>query len=76
MFTLKQIDDAHAKVASGADFPRYIQDIKTLGVLRFQTFVTDGHTVYFGDDNYRLQSEVMYNELKISTSYDKRSFEE
>ena len=31
MFTLEQIELAHSKVKSGAEFPRYIQEIKELG---------------------------------------------
>ena len=30
MFTIKQIKDAHSKVKSGADFPKYMQDIIVL----------------------------------------------
>jgi uncharacterized protein YbcV (DUF1398 family) len=48
MFTLSQIQTAHAQVKSGADFPGYIQALKQLGVLRYTTFVTDGHTAYVG----------------------------
>lgn len=57
MFTLAQIESAHAKTSSGSDFPQYIRDIKKLGVLRFQTFVTDCHTVYSGSDGYEIQSK-------------------
>lgn len=31
MFTVEQIETAHAKVKSGADFPNYIKEIKELG---------------------------------------------
>lgn len=48
MFTIEQIKSAHGKVKSGADFPAYIADLKVLGVLRYETFVTDGHTDYYG----------------------------
>jgi len=45
MFTLNQVKQAHSKVKSGADFPAYIVAIKTLGVVYYQTYVTDGHFV-------------------------------
>ena len=32
MFTVEQIKAAHSKVKSGADFPSYIKEIKSLGV--------------------------------------------
>lgn len=56
MFTLQQIESAHQRTTSGSDFPQYIRDIKTFGVLRFQTFVSDCHTVYFGSDDSRIES--------------------
>lgn len=39
MFTVEQIEQAHGKVKSGADFPKYIQEIKALGVTSFETWV-------------------------------------
>lgn len=48
MFTLDQIQRAHAKVKSGVDFPAYIQELKELGVKHYETFVPDGHTDYSG----------------------------
>lgn len=66
MFTVEQIKEAHSKVKSGADFPAYIQDIKKLGVTYYESFVKDGHTDYFGDDNYKTSSPARYSDLKIA----------
>ena len=41
MFTLEQIKSAHSKVKSGADFPNYVQDIIKLGVIFYETHVSD-----------------------------------
>ncbi len=38
MFTIAQIKEAHDKVKSGADFPKYIQDLINLGVIGYDTF--------------------------------------
>ncbi len=48
MFTLDQIRAAHAKVKSGADFPAYVQELKTLGVTAYEHYVSDGHIKYYG----------------------------
>lgn len=66
MFTVKQIKAAHLKVKSGADFPEYIQDIKKLGVTRYETYVADGHTDYYGTDDFKSSSPASYDELKIA----------
>jgi uncharacterized protein YbcV (DUF1398 family) len=74
MFTIQQIEDAHSNVKSGADFPKYIQDIKQLGVVSFETYVFDSHTEYFGLNDYQIKSEVQYNDLIIADKSDKNMF--
>lgn len=66
MFTVQQIKDAHSKVKSGADFPKYIQDIIALGVTAFETFVFDNHTVYYGINNFQTSSEGFFETLTIA----------
>lgn len=74
MFTVKQIEQAHLKVKTGADFPRYIQEIKNLGVVAFETYVKDSHTQYFGANGYQTKSNPQYAELTIATKSDKEKF--
>lgn len=66
MFTIQQIQDAHAIVKSGADFPQYMQDIIALGVTAFETFVFDNHTIYFGKENFKIASEGFTKTLVIA----------
>lgn len=66
MFTVEQINTAHSKVKSGADFPAYIQDIKKLGVTHYETFVSDGHTDYYGANDYKTSSPKKYNLLQVA----------
>lgn len=74
MFTVEKIEKAHEKVKSGADFPNYINEIKKMGVLIFETWVSDSHTEYFGDHNYKVKSEAKYPELIISDKSQKGKF--
>ncbi len=66
MFTLNQVKQAHSKVKSGADFPSYISEIKTLGVVYYQTYVTDGHIDYYGANNYRRSTASKYDSLTVA----------
>lgn len=66
MFTIEQIANAHSKVKTGADFPNYVQDIKKLAVLHYETFVSDGHTDYLGKDGYKVSSGGKYEKLAIA----------
>jgi len=74
MFTVAQIEQAHEKVQSGADFPDYIREIKQLGVTAFETWVSDSHTTYFGKDGYRAASQPQYEELGIAADSDPEQF--
>ncbi|KAL9652312.1 hypothetical protein ABK040_011970 [Willaertia magna] len=74
LFTLEQIKQAHKKVKSGADFPVFIKDIKHLGVTHFDTFVSDGHTDYFGTNNYKISSPPEYETLVIADISNEEQF--
>lgn len=76
MFTVEQIEQAHSKVKSGADFPKYIQEIKRLGVTGFETRVKDSRTEYFGSYGYKTTSTPMYDDLMIAATSDKEAFEQ
>lgn len=75
MFTLEQIKTAHAKVKSGADFPNYIQDLIGLGVTFYKTFVSDGHTEYFGNQEYRITSDPVYDVFIIASESNRTDFQ-
>ena len=74
MFTVEQIQQAHQKVRSGADFPKYIQEIKAMGVTGFETWVVDSHTDYFGENGFRTSSRSRYPDLDISDTVDPGRF--
>lgn len=74
MFTIEQIKTAHSKVKSGADFPAYIRDIKKLGVSFYETYVRDGHTDYFGADNFKTTTAAKYDMLTIAETSNTKQF--
>jgi uncharacterized protein YbcV (DUF1398 family) len=67
MFTAEQIKAAHRKVKTGADFPRYIQEIKALGLVRYEYLVADGRTIYYGENDYRTEAPPIYPEMEINS---------
>ena len=74
MFTVEQIELAHLNVKTGAEFPKYIQEIKEIGVIAFETWVVDSHTKYFGKNNFTTESKSKYDALSIVTISDKDKF--
>ena len=74
MFTISQIREAHSKVRSGADFPNYVQDLIKLGVERYETYVSDGRTLYQGSNGFRAESDPRYAVLNITHKSNKDLF--
>lgn len=68
MFTAEQIKVAHSKVKSGADFPAYIKEIKSLGVTHYEAYVTDGHIDYHSGNNYTATVPAKYDLLAVADS--------
>ncbi|HEY9001604.1 MAG TPA: DUF1398 family protein [Mucilaginibacter sp.] len=66
MFTVEQIKAVHSKVKSGADFPDYVQEIKALGLIRYEYIVSDGRTIYYGDNNFITEAPQIYPEKRIN----------
>ncbi len=66
MFTIDQIRAAHNKVASGADFPAYVRELKALGVRQFEVFVVDGHTDFTGAGHYQVRGAAEYQLLTVA----------
>ncbi|MFN8275160.1 MAG: DUF1398 domain-containing protein [Flavobacteriaceae bacterium] len=65
MFTLVQIQNAHSKVKSGADFPAYIQEIKSLGVTHYEAFVADGHVDYHHGNDGTVTVPAKYAPIEV-----------
>lgn len=74
MFTIEEIEVAHSKIKSGAEFPKYIQEIKGIGVTAFETWVTDSHTNYFGKNGFHAKSKPKYDAMTIGDTSDKDRF--
>jgi uncharacterized protein YbcV (DUF1398 family) len=74
MFTINEVKTAHAKVKSGADYPSYVREIIKMGVAGYETYVEDGNTIYFGADNYRIESGPKYDTLVVSVKPDPEAF--
>ncbi len=74
MFTITQVKEAHSKIKSGADFPSYIQALIKLRVKKYDTFVTNGHSQYYGAENFTIKSEATYATLIIVDNSDTDKF--
>jgi len=74
MFTINELKTAHSKVKSGAEYPAYVQEIIKMGVTRYETYVQDGNTIYFGANNYHIESGPKYDALAVRGKSDLEAF--
>lgn len=45
---INQIDDLHTRLGSAKSLPEYVRALKALGVERYDSYLADGHSEYFG----------------------------
>src|SRR5579864_1957314 len=54
MFMIEHINDVHAHLGSARTLPEYVRALKTLGVERYDSYLADGHSEYFGQGGHRV----------------------
>jgi uncharacterized protein YbcV (DUF1398 family) len=74
MFTIEKIKEAHSKVKSGADFPKYIQELIGLGVKSYDCFVADGCIEYFDENGFEIESSAKYDKIPVAENADIEKF--
>lgn len=68
MFTAQDILTAHAKVKSGADYPRYVQELKAMGVVSYDFIVENGQNNYFDQEGKTISTPDKYSHLQVADS--------
>jgi uncharacterized protein YbcV (DUF1398 family) len=73
MFTLEQIDDLHARLGSAKTLAEYVRALKALGVERYDSYLADGHSEYFGQ-NHRVVSPAAHDVLAVAAVGQREAF--
>lgn len=66
MFTIEHINDLHARLGSARTLPEYVRALKTLGVERYDSYLGDGHSEYFGQGGHRVVSPPVHEVLPVA----------
>ena len=74
MFTIEQINDLHEKLGTMNDFLSYVTALKLLGVEKYDSYLTDGHSQYFGAGGHYIKSAPVHEKLIITNNSDKEGF--
>ena len=56
MFTLEQINKIHDGLGKAETLSQYLEALKNIGVDKYDSFITDGHSEYFGKHGHKVVS--------------------
>jgi uncharacterized protein YbcV (DUF1398 family) len=73
VFTIEQIEEVHERLGTADTLADYVRSLAALGVVRYDSFVLDGHTEYHGSDATRLISNAAHDKLAIADTSDPES---
>jgi uncharacterized protein YbcV (DUF1398 family) len=74
VFTMAQIDDLHARLGRADALADYLRGLAAIGVVRFESFVTDGHSEFVGDDGHRVVSPAHHDVFVVAQVSDRDAF--
>jgi uncharacterized protein YbcV (DUF1398 family) len=74
MFTIQQINDLHARLGSAKTFTEYVLALKALGVERYDSYLVDGHSEYFGRGGHKVVSPPVHEELAVAEATQREMF--
>lgn len=66
MFTLDQISDIHERLGKQATLAQYLQALKAIGVDKYDSFITDGHSEYYGNGDQKVVSPPVHEKFIIA----------
>ena len=74
MFTIDQINDLHARLGSAKTIAEYVRALKALGVERYDSYLADGHSEYFGQGDERIVSPPEHEVLVVAETGQREAF--
>ena len=77
MFAIEQINELHDRLGSARTFVEYVLALKALGVERYDSYLADGHSEYFGrggQDGHKVVSPAMHEVLSVAETSQRETF--
>ena len=74
MFTIEQINDLHAWLGSAKTLQEYVRALKAIGVERYDSYLADGHSEYFGQGGHRVVSPPVHEVLPVAETGQRETF--
>jgi uncharacterized protein YbcV (DUF1398 family) len=76
MFTMAEIDELHDRWGNTETLADYLRGLAAIGVVRFESFLVDGHSEFFGPDGRRVVSPPHHEVLPLAEVSDRRALVE
>ncbi len=74
MFTLEQITEIHDRVGNSDTLGAYLRALRDIGVETYDSYITDGHSEYFGRDGQTLAGPAFHETFAIAETCDRERF--
>src|SRR5882672_3212395 len=74
MFTIEQINDIHDRLGSARTFTEYVRALKAIGVERYDSYLADGHSEYFGQGGHGVVSPPVHEALPVAETGQREMF--
>ena len=74
MFTLEQINDIHDRLGNAETLSQYLEALKNIGVDKYDSFIADGHSEYFGKGDHKVASAPLHERLSVAETSNRESF--
>ncbi len=71
MFTIEQIEELHRGLGNADTMAEYVRSLAALGIARYESFVSDGHSEYIGRDARRVTSHAVHDLLTVADDSDR-----
>ena len=73
-FTIEQINDIHDRLGNANTLADYVRALKTIGINKYDSYLTDGHSEYFGVQGHKVISPPAHDKLSIAATSNKENF--
>ncbi len=74
MFTIEQFDEIHDRLGSARTFAEYVRALKALAVERYDSYLADGHSEYFGRGGHKVVSPPVHEVLSVAETSQREKF--
>ncbi|MEH0158732.1 DUF1398 family protein [Limibacter armeniacum] len=68
MLSKSQIHNAFMRVKTGDKFCMFLAELNKLGVTKWDFHTTDGANIYYGENDYVMEMEPIYEEVDVAES--------